>query len=242
MAERIEGGYILLARKILDSEIMEKPPLCLKLWVWMLEKANHKDRGKFKRGQFHTSIREMQEAMAYKVGYRKNRPTVKQIRRTYEGLMKGTMISTAKGTRGMVVTILNYDRYQNPKNYEGHSKQHHEGLAKGSVGAHYKQELKNISTIAHSEDGLTERFDTFWMAYPKKKSKGQARKTWMKIKPSEQLLTEMLGAMEGAKTSVEWNKDNGKFIPYPSTWLNAEGWNDEFEEKPAGEWERLQEL
>jgi hypothetical protein len=29
----ITGGYILLARKLLESEIMDKPPHFLKLWI-----------------------------------------------------------------------------------------------------------------------------------------------------------------------------------------------------------------
>lgn len=73
-----------------------------------------------------------------------------------------------------------------------------------------------------------ERFSRFWKAYPKKKSKGQAKKTWMKIKPSEQLLETILSTIERAKTSVDWQKENGRYIPHPATWLNAEGWEDEF--------------
>ena len=71
-------------------------------------------------------------------------------------------------------------------------------------------------------------FKKFWIAYPKKKSKGQAEKAWAKINPSEQLLETMLSKIETAKTSKEWAKDNGEFIPHPATWLNAKGWEDEY--------------
>ena len=70
-------------------------------------------------------------------------------------------------------------------------------------------------------------FEQFWAVYPKKRSKGQARKAWDKLNPDEQLLTRILDAVERAKTSGDWAKDGGKFIPYPATWLNAEGWLDE---------------
>lgn len=33
--------------------------------------------------------------------------------------------------------------------------------------------------------------------------------------------------LERAKKSEQWRKDNGQFIPYPSTWLRAKGWEDE---------------
>lgn len=71
-------------------------------------------------------------------------------------------------------------------------------------------------------------FDIFWEAYPKKRSKGDAEKAWKKIKPNEQLLTAILSKLEQAKTSVEWTKDGGQFIPYPASWLNAKGWEDEY--------------
>ena len=71
-------------------------------------------------------------------------------------------------------------------------------------------------------------FDEFWAQYPKKRSKGQAEKTWVKLKPDEQLFKAILDGLERAKTSVEWQKDGGQYIPYPSSWLNAKGWEDEY--------------
>jgi hypothetical protein len=72
------------------------------------------------------------------------------------------------------------------------------------------------------------RFDSFWAKYPKKKSKGQAEKTWVKINPDNELFEAIMHGLELAKKSADWTKDNGQFIPYPSTWLNAKGWEDEF--------------
>lgn len=70
-------------------------------------------------------------------------------------------------------------------------------------------------------------FEDFYKAYPKKKSKGQAEKTWNKISPDNNLLTLILTALEAAKKSEDWLKEDGKYIPYPSSWLNAKGWEDE---------------
>ena len=72
-----------------------------------------------------------------------------------------------------------------------------------------------------------QRFDAFWEAYPRKRSKGQAEKTWVKLNPDDNLLKEILAGLENAKRSVDWQKDGGQFIPYPATWLNAKGWEDE---------------
>lgn len=79
-------------------------------------------------------------------------------------------------------------------------------------------------------------FDRFWDAYPKKKSKGQAIRAWEKVNPDEQLVVNILAAIERAKTQEDWIRDRGRYIPYPATWINARGWEDELEVvvEPAG--------
>lgn len=74
---------------------------------------------------------------------------------------------------------------------------------------------------------IDERFDKFWKAYPKRKDKKRAYKVFMKIKPDNELLQQMLDCIEREKKSLDWLKDNGQYIPYPSSWLNGERWNDE---------------
>ena len=70
-------------------------------------------------------------------------------------------------------------------------------------------------------------FDEFWKAYPKKKAKEAARKAWIKLKPNETLGKEIIQAViESAKTK-DWLKENGKYIPYPATYLNGKRWEDE---------------
>lgn len=70
-------------------------------------------------------------------------------------------------------------------------------------------------------------FDRFWTEYPKKVAKADALKAWKKIKPSELLQDQILAAVSRAKTSVDWQKDGGQFVPYPASWLNAKRWEDE---------------
>ena len=78
---------------------------------------------------------------------------------------------------------------------------------------------------------LEERFSRFWEAYPRKRAKDDAKRRWMSLKPSEALLEVMLAAIEEQKNSAEWKKEDGKFIPYPATWLNRGQWNDELSEQ-----------
>ena len=70
-------------------------------------------------------------------------------------------------------------------------------------------------------------FEQFWNAYPRKQNRGRAEKAWQSLAPSEPLTVKILQAVEEAKTSEDWRKEGGQFIPHPSSWLNAKGWLDE---------------
>ena len=72
-----------------------------------------------------------------------------------------------------------------------------------------------------------ELFDLFWEAYPKKKNKGSAEKWFKSHKPTKELVDTMLEKIEQQKNTRDWQKNDGQFIPYPSTWLNAKAWEDE---------------
>lgn len=138
----IPGGAILLSRKIFDSAISKKPPLYLNVWIYLLAHAQHRDYKGLKRGQLITSIPKIQEAMSWKVGYRSETPSKKQIfgilewlRFPSEGNDEGNeaepMIVTTKVTHGLLITICNYDIYQTLANYEGNGGGNNEKLAKG---------------------------------------------------------------------------------------------------------------
>jgi hypothetical protein len=75
---------------------------------------------------------------------------------------------------------------------------------------------------------MMDRFEDFWKSYPKKKSRGDAEKAWVKINPSEPLIEHILSAVQRATTSIDWTKDNGQYIPHPASWLNRKGWEDEY--------------
>lgn len=69
-------------------------------------------------------------------------------------------------------------------------------------------------------------FEQFWLAYPKKVGKKDALRSWKKAvdKPT---MVDILKAIEKAKKSEQWGKENGQFIPNPSTWLNQGRWDDQ---------------
>lgn len=76
-------------------------------------------------------------------------------------------------------------------------------------------------------------FERFWSAYPRKVSKQEAKKAFVKALEKTDIDT-MLAAIEAQKNCPQWVKDKGQFIPHPSTWLNQCRWNDETEVQGNG--------
>ena len=71
-------------------------------------------------------------------------------------------------------------------------------------------------------------FDLFWAAWPpaRRKAKLQARAAWRALHPSPSLLHAILTALESQKSSPDWSRDAGRFIPYPHRWLAKRRWED----------------
>jgi len=104
--------------------------------------------------------------------------------------------------------------------------------------AKHRERMKQSSNVTvtppeqnrtDTEHNITEQiymddFDMFWMTYPKKVGKEAAKKAWLKVNPN---LTVVLQALSWQKESPQWFKNNGQFIPNPSTWINQHRWEDE---------------
>ena len=79
-----------------------------------------------------------------------------------------------------------------------------------------------------------DKFDAFWIAYPKKVAKEDAISAWKKIKMDDLIFAKMLKAIKDQKLS----ETEKQFIPNPATWLNAKRWEDEVTttQKPIMGW------
>ena len=68
-------------------------------------------------------------------------------------------------------------------------------------------------------------FDKFWSEYPNKQNKKKSREKFLKLKLS--LFDKIMEQLERFKESDDWIKNDGMFIPHPTTWINGERWEDE---------------
>ena len=159
------NGYILLSRTLLESDIWKKPPMYQKVWIYLLSNAQYKPYKQLERGQLFTSIPDIQQGCSYYVGYRKEIPSKDQIYKILSYLRephesnneskcesgtKATMITTTKATHGILVTICNFNEYQDTTFYESNNEANNESGAKPTT----KVKRKKSSTNNINEERL----------------------------------------------------------------------------------------
>jgi len=76
---------------------------------------------------------------------------------------------------------------------------------------------------------VTATFNAFWSQYPKKKDRKKSLEIWKLKKLYNGKCEAVMNGLDRALASYDWRKDGGKFIPLPTTWLNGERWDDEYD-------------
>lgn len=105
---------------------------------------------------------------------------------------------------------------------------HEHGVTLRNVGA-ISNSLKSNNLKSNSNINTMVDFENFWKLYPNKKAKGQAIKTFDKVVKDKDTYDLIITDLDNRVNCKDWIKEEGKFIPHPSTYLNAMGWLDEYE-------------
>lgn len=93
------------------------------------------------------------------------------------------------------------------------------------------KEHKTEDNIPPKSPSAGDAFERFWSVYPRKIGKQSAKRAFERVKvPLETLVT----AVERQKCSDQWTRDNGQYIPHPTTWLNQGRWDDELPKNEYG--------
>lgn len=119
-------------------------------------------------------------------------------------------------------------RLFNERLMQEHDKQQ-KRKASGGLGGVAKALAKSIANpvaALENEIEIENGFRLFWEAYPKKVSKPEALKAFIKSVPKFNF-DKMMAALERQKRDPNWIKEKGQFVPNPASWLNQEKWNDE---------------
>ena len=126
----IKRGATIWARKSIESDIFyKKPAEWFKIWFYIIQEVNHKDSKQFKRGEGYFNWSEMKQDL--------RGITPDQYAKCTKWLKRAKQIATHKTTRGNIILVLNYDKYQTLDNYKS--------KAQSKAGA--KQEQSKSYTI-----------------------------------------------------------------------------------------------
>lgn len=68
-----------------------------------------------------------------------------------------------------------------------------------------------------------DEFGDWWSVYPRKIDKARSAKAYDRAR-TKASANQLLAALIAEKSSRQWLRDGGQFIPHPSTWLNNDRW------------------
>ena len=224
------NSFTKLFNSIITSSVWSEDDKTRIMWITMLASADAE-------GHVSGSIPGMAAV---------SRMTLEQADKSIKALCKPDPYSRTKEYEGRRLLecdggwlIANYAKYREKRDPEIRRKQNREAKRRQRSQQKVSQsQPKSAQAEAEAEaykrkdsSSKNGEFDVFWKCYPKKVGKGAARKVFERIAPSEQLLKKILSAVEQQKTTEQWRRDSGKYIPHPATWLNQERWDDEVEHK-----------
>jgi hypothetical protein len=115
-------------------------------------------------------------------------------------------------------------RVRKHRDKQKEEKKQDETLQKRSSNGTEQNRTEQKQSKAIVDDSL---FDKFYVVYPKKVARAAALKAFKSCKPNESLVETMIAALKLQTDSPDWQKEGGKYIPNPATWLNGERWKDQ---------------
>lgn len=86
----------------------------------------------------------------------------------------------------------------------------------------------NTKTTLKNKEVYSEEFEKFWESYPRCKRKGSKSDAFKTYKKFEKEADLILSVLNKFKLDQSFLKNDGEFIPSPSSWLNKKHWENEF--------------
>lgn len=133
-----------MSRKVFDSAIWKKPPQYYRLLSWLIGRAVFRNGCVFKghtlkRGELITTYGEIANALSYRLNRATIKPTLKELRimllwMQSEGMIllkpltggtlpnKGRPKGFTRAYLGLLITVVNYNTYQDTQRYKGRPK------------------------------------------------------------------------------------------------------------------------
>lgn len=216
-------------RKMLDSDVWGTSYLARCIFLWLLLSVDYEQR-KLPPGEMLTTYAKVAAAVAPKYG---KAPTQKQVRTALDSLRSAEVVATDRHTNGQTclhIKVLHWQDYQgngraDPLATLGRSSGDGRAPIVKESRSKNQEVVTQVDTISRLKPSeIDARFADFWFLYPKKVSKGHARKMYesaLKKTDPDTILRALRRQLPELKSKER------QFIPNPGTWLNGERWEDE---------------
>ena len=230
-------GYLKISRRILDMTFWQDPYDGL-LFFYCLLRASYNRFGFLKPGQLIYSV----QNIAKHLNWGRN-----CVAKHIQKLSSRGLIKVEQGWPGSVMTICVWDELcgeslldadltwsemdaletgidaieQCTVAHQAGTDAHYSSMPCTLLEQNQKRKKEKKETSVNSE--RERQFLRWWKLYPRHEGQQAARNAWMEMRdiPAEVLLE----ALENAKRSNDWMKDNGKYIPSAAKWLDGK-WED----------------
>ena len=227
------AGHINVARSIFDHPMFDdgKPLSDREAWLWLISNAawrpvqimvrngRSSEMLNLDRGQLSFSRSFLRKAWRW--------TSEKRVRTFLNRLERECMVDLLTGQLQTVISICNYGVFQSGGQLTGPSN----GPAMGQQRAGNGPQEENIKNIRNNilPPPNPAGFDDWYSIYPRKKEPQAAKKAFAKVLASGLIALPVLieRTREFAATWANEPKERRKFIPYPASWLNAGGYDDE---------------
>lgn len=141
--DNLNGGAFLIARKLFQSDFwLTKPSSWKVIFIYILGHVNYADHGKLQRGQGFFNFNACKREIGIDI-------TPDNIKKFLHSARHSHMLSTTRSTRGTLVTVLNFDKYQKLLNFRAPREAPQEAREKHSDTKERKKEI----TISSAEEG-----------------------------------------------------------------------------------------
>lgn len=172
------------------------------------------------------------------------KPQIEANRKRYEAGLKGGRPKKEDIKKPMVFEneenqkpmVFNKSKNKKPMVFENEETEKPNYNDNDNVNENENEDNKNIDHRSgdRAQDQpevvtlLEKRFEEFWSLYPRKVGKLKAFQSFKRINPNKELFENMMTALrENIESNAQWKRDNGQYIPHPTTWLNQGRWFDE---------------
>lgn len=178
-------------------------------------------------------------------GIKSGSPSREQIRRVIKSLERAGLVLIQSSDKHLVLKCLlanaDISVQNNPDTRP--TQQAGTGLHQNNSSASTNYRVKAQKTdrgemvkadIPHNSENnnvcVSAQFEKFWFLYPQKKTKQKAFEAFKTLRPSDELLTRILAALQQQIDASNALQAQGQWIPkwkFPANWLEQHCWEDE---------------